>query len=611
MERSKKSFRVKSVSMLRIVILCFGALFLLTILGSEGIISYRLKGDFDVLTILQIDTSAGLGLIVLALLACRRLQKNHALVLAAFVVTTLYYLLYFIASIYRLVMGGSLDVFFAWLNRDEIIATVSNTLGGPTVWFVFLLLIVLLVAALMIFYDAIYQRAQHGRASVLAKQWLAGLFVITIALAFAGSLDTKPELYRFIGHVILKRTSALESVYTDEYLAQLTRSHASPVPTTSATETRPNLIVLHLESLNAGEINDTTTPNFLRAAKEGVFIPAEISQTVNTIRAEEVLLCSILPTPGDTIVKQANVPVPRCLANILTNAGYNTAFFKSDDLAFASTGDFATLAGFETSHQRDIMKDTDPEAEWGFREDIFYHRVSDYVSQNLSEPFFAYIAVSTTNHYPYEYPEGFHVVDKQTLPFAEPQNFAEEYSNAIYLQDDYLGTALDWLEQSGLRDTSYVFITGDHPSPVVPNNKAPLLSHRAYENVFKTSAVLLPPRTLPHPFPLPMTYNHYVSHADILPTFLELLGFSAMPTQGTSVVQSLVHNEDLPRCIVSLQPFGDRYLSLVRYPQKTLYNFFQGTAENFDLSQDPEGIHPLSTRAINEGDVENFKSCIR
>ncbi len=616
MESHKRSPQVLILRTIRIITACLGVLLFATLLGAETVIAYRIKGDVNLFTVLQILTSAALGLIVLSAIAIKRVQKNHPLAVAALILASLYYLLYFIAGVYRLVMGGSLDVSFAWLNRDEIIATVANTLGGYVVWIFFLFLIALLVYALCLFYNAVYARAANGKSLSLANVILAGIVVMTVLLSFVGSLDSKPELYRFIGHAMFKRTSALETTYTKEYLAQLERSQNVNLPDAAISadltilEERPNVIILHLESLNAAEVNTKNTPNFLRAAQEGILIPSQISQTVNTIRAEEVLLCSILPTPGDTITKQTDIPVPTCLPKILQQAGYRTAFFKSDDLSFASTGDFATLIGFESAHQKDIMKVSDREATWGFREDIFYKRAGEYISQNLQQPFFAYIAVSTTNHYPYEYPEGFHEIDAQNLPFSEPQNFAEEFSNAIFMQDAYLGTALEWLETSGLRDTSFIFITGDHPSPVVPNDRKPLLRHHAYENIFKTSAVLMPPRKLPHPFAVPKVYNHYLSHADITPTLLELAGIKPPTSQGVSAVEALTNNTELPHCIVSLQPFGDRYLSLVKYPKKTLYNFFEGTAQNFDLESDPEGIRPLTTRAIEDSDVQEFQSCV-
>ncbi|MEI6288430.1 MAG: sulfatase-like hydrolase/transferase [bacterium] len=344
-----------------------------------------------------------------------------------------------------------------------------------------------------------------------------------------------------------------------------------------------NIIILQLESFSDKMVNSTTTPNFWNFAKENVYFPKFISNNVQTILAQENILCSV---PGSFRSKLSDDDSEKklfCLPAILKNAGYRTLFFQDLELSFADTGKFMSGSGFDEVHGPEIAKAGDPKLLWGYQEDIFYKRVFDFIANNNSTNTrnFIYIAISATNHWPFKLSAN----KEMETPFIQPKTPFDQLVDTTYLQDKYLGSALEQIKEKFPTENYTLIILGDHSVPfgfgLHENSKA---NWGYYQDGFVTSMAIKVGKE--------KTYQHQIisdaySQMDIMPSIAYLFGI----TTTESVWSGSFWQKNNPnKKIIMIQPFADRYLNILlpNEKQKIQYDFFEnhlnknGVDDNFN-----------------------------
>lgn len=439
----------------------------------------------------------------------------------------LIYQFYIFLLCYRFRGGYTFDWAFFWHHRENALSTVSNTFG-PSIWlFIVLLFLAVLRFAFLIFTD--FSRRFTESKPTTKKRFSMSLVVllivnaVTLAVSPAG---VQGELASFLNKN-LNDIENIKTCYQNHYLGYL-QQKIEYKPNISANSNSEllgkRIFFIHLESVNGFLVKPEITPQLIHYSQYGIFFPRLYNNSIQTIRAQENILCGLPPSISQTIVQTLAPDQIRqldCLPSILEQFGYKTLFFKCDNIKFARTDEFMTGLGFDELHYRDITQPNDPELHWGYREDIYFERVIEYIEKNYpDEKLMVYVAASATNHVPFKMQDERY---QDKIPFPQPKDHMEKQANTTFIQDTYMGDLLNKLLAKYGDDSSFV-VFGDHAWPLGlhPGNTHNELM--AYEENFVAPLLFIPPENQRDKYRISRTVNKRYSQMDILPTINELLG---------------------------------------------------------------------------------------
>jgi arylsulfatase A-like enzyme len=420
-------------------------------------------------------------------------------------------------------------------------------------------------------------------------------------IVFAGSIynnDKIIDYYQNFYHKLIQK-----SIKENKYII----SQAENINRDEIPSFLDNIIILQIESLNGFLVNEKITPNFMLIAREGIFFPKFYSNSVHTIFAQENILCSL---PSSFHLDLAHQNASRkilSLPEVLNHIGYKTFFFKSYDLNFAKTGTLMRNLRFDEVHADDIMKNGDAEYPWGYKEDIFFKRVFDYIEKNKNEKYnFFYIEIGPTNHWPFYTPLEF----KNTVPYNNPRNHQEKLSNTIYLQDQYLQLAWEKINRI-FPDKNYtLLILGDHSWPAelhVGNN---FNCKGSYEENFMTAMAVIVGNEQKYKC---KTINTKYSQMDIMPSILDLLNINFPRNKySQSFFHEVNNNEQFTSHeILLIQPFYERSINLILNNHlKYQYNATEQHIALYDLEKDPQEINGTIISDNKKNNIDNIKKLL-
>lgn len=344
-----------------------------------------------------------------------------------------------------------------------------------------------------------------------------------------------------------------------------------------------NIIILQIESLNSFLLSTSTTPNFLKIAKEGVFFPAFYGNSIQTILGQENILCSLPSSFDSNLVKSAYDKDVLCLPQFFSELNYKTFFLKTFNLDFDSTGEFAHNIGFQEIHSADIMENDDPSYHWGYREDVFYKRAFEYLGENIADNNFIYLEVGPTNHWPFITPDDF----DGDIPFKNPTNHQERLINTTYIQDSYLAEARKGVDVLFPEKNYTLIILGDHSWPAELHKNNYFNQNNSYEENFLTSMIVI---SGDDSIPGNKIVKRKYSQMDIMPTITEYFDYNYINSFRASFMEELGGGVNLKyeNEILLIQPYGDRYLNRIREGRyKEQYNALKEEIYNFDLLLNP------------------------
>ena len=153
-------------------------------------------------------------------------------------------------------------------------------------------------------------------------------------------------------------------------------------------------------------------------------------------------------------------------------------------------------------------------------------RATGFCSQRThSARFFAWVHLFDP-HAPYNAP-------------AEYQSRHAPYDAEVAYADDMLGRLLDRLEAAHLLDRTLVVVTADHGESLGEHGET---TH----GLFAYNATLAVPLIVSNPAIAPASDDTPASHADVMPTILDLLGLATPPSiDGASLLRHLPRDRPL------------------------------------------------------------------
>ena len=490
--------------------------------------------------------------------------------------STIIYLLYLSIFIYLALFGNNPNFYFI----KRITQSYSHNIILSLIYYLIILSFVALLNCLFI---------EKIRLKIKNKTIYLVLLIVTLVQFFIFP-SASNELFISVRALFCK-DNVIE-YYQNEYLDLIQKSEknreniisqAQKINQNETPSYLDNIIILQVESLNGFLVNEKITPVFLKIAKNGILFPKFYSNSIETILAQENLLCSIPGSFESTLVASGFDKKIICWPEIMKYLGYKTFFLKSYDLGFTKTGEFMQNLHFDEIHANDLMSKDDPQYFWGFREDIFYQKAFSYIQKNKERHNFLYIEIGPTNHWPFITP----LELKNSVPYKNPKNHRERIINTTFLQDKYLTIAWEDINQLFPEKNYTLLILGDHSWPAEFHQNNTFNQRMAFEENFTTSLVLIMGNEEKYKN---RKINGAYSHLDLLPTFLDSFGINYPENKfSQSFWPELNGKEKLNNKFIPLiQPSDYKCpLSFINNNLKYQYNSDKEQIIFYDLEKDP------------------------
>ncbi|MFN7965510.1 MAG: sulfatase-like hydrolase/transferase [Acidobacteriota bacterium] len=269
--------------------------------------------------------------------------------------------------------------------------------------------------------------------------------------------------------------ASLPDAEAAERAARVLKSGIAPAAPTDAVAQPWDVVVIFEESLGSefigalGNESRRTSPGFDRWALQGLFLTGLVSTGNRTVRGLEGTLCSLVPLPGDAVLKRNDAIGLATLAEVFRRRSYKTAFVYGGWGTFDSMKPFMPNNGFEEFIERSSMPNDAFATIWGVADEYMFDTLlaRQRKARANGERLFV-SALTVSNHKPYEVPE------RGTAWPASKKN----RESAVAYSDWALARYLDMSQQEGLLDHTLVLVLGDHGARVYGREMIPAQSYR-------------------------------------------------------------------------------------------------------------------------------------
>ncbi len=362
-----------------------------------------------------------------------------------------------------------------------------------------------------------------------------------------------------------------------------------------------NILLITLDTVRADRLpaygyTGLLAPNLDRLAQESFLFEDAIAQVPLTLPSHICMLTGRLPI-GHGVRDNAGYFLDQketTLAEVLKEAGYSTSAFVSAavlesrwriDQGFDLYDDYFQ-AGL--SHEIDIGEiqrlagETEVEVE-------------RWLEDHKREKFFTWVHFYDP-HDPYDPPEPF-----KTRYSSDP------YNGEIAYVDEIIGKLLKKLETLQLKDRTIIVLTADHGESLGEHNEA---THA----VFLYRTTLHVPLMIYIPGTKSARISGTVSHIDLAPTILELLGLENMERMhGMSLLGKMNGTEKAERSAYSESLFAELHYGwsplksittneyrYIRSPRAELYDMRTDDAETKNLISEKRSIAKVMDSKLSE-----------
>ncbi len=327
-----------------------------------------------------------------------------------------------------------------------------------------------------------------------------------------------------------------KNLFIKKYTKQIPTLHYQK---TNIVKKRPmNVVIFIQESMGAEHVGVLgglpLTPNFDSLSKEGLLFTKMYSTGTRTIRGLEALTTGFFPTTGRSIVKLGGAKKNFFTAgHLFKKHGYITEFIYGGEAHFDEMKSFFLGNGFSEVHDGPTFENIKFNGSWGASDEDLAHEAHKKFVSHGDKPFFA-IMLSTSNHSPYDYPEGrIKLYDKKK---------ASQF-NAMKYADFAIGEFFRLAKTASYYKNTIFVVIADHSTRVFGDSLVPI--HK-----FNIPALILAKGVV-----APGIYSKVASQVDILPTILHWVGINTKhPMLGYNLMT-------LPKEVVghAFMQYGNHY----------------------------------------------------
>ena len=411
--------------------------------------------------------------------------------------------------------GFKPELFFGLLMTMIAFALVARLLkpwreaeakwASPAVWLVWPLILVLTVFGI--------------RSTLTHRPANPALFAITQD-SMVNSLILNSTYSVFYAAYSLQHEAKSSAIYGKlprEKIFALTGAKDGDIPTLttlvpSVKRDKPlNLVILLQESLGAGFVESLggkpVTPNLEKLKDEGIWFTHLYATGTRSVRGIEAVVTGFQPTPSDSTVKldlsQKNFFT---LAALLSKRGYLTEFIYGGESHFDNMRSFFMGNGFQQITDQPDFKNPVFVASWGASDEDLLNKTHEQLMAHHAsgKPFFT-LAFSSSNHAPFEFPDG-----RITL-YEQPK---ATDNNAVKYADYAIGEFIKKAKASPYWNDTVFLIVADHDIRVRGDSLVPI-EH------FHIPALILGGAVQPK------TVDAIASQIDLPVTVLSLMGIEA------------------------------------------------------------------------------------
>ena len=284
-----------------------------------------------------------------------------------------------------------------------------------------------------------------------------------------------------------------------------------------APQPKYNVVIFLQESLGAeyvGCLNGLPlTPELDKLSKEGLLFTNLYCTGTRSVRGIEQVTAGFLPNPSESIVKLGGSQQGFfTLADAFGRQNYDTSFIYGGMANFDNMASFFNGNGFkniidETDFDKDgkkyAMKGT-----WGYSDEDLAVKANEYYKNLGNKPFFS-LMFSTSNHEPFEFPEG------RIELYEKPKNTV---NNAMKYADFSIGKFFELAKKEAYFQNTIFIVIADHNTRTYGKNLVPI-------NKFHIPALIIAPNVKKG-----TTYDNLASQMDIPSTVLALSGITTNST---------------------------------------------------------------------------------
>ncbi len=369
------------------------------------------------------------------------------------------------------------------------------------------------------------------------------------------------------------------SVYAPRRLVEETP--APPIPY--------NVVLVVMESTRASSttLHDPkleTTPFLADLAHRGRWAKRMYTVIPHTSKALVGILCSLTPWPLTPILEAERSAFPGgCLARLLRERGYATAFFQTATETFEHRAALVDNAGYEDFFERDDMPTGFHRSSYfGYEDRAMLGPVLRWVKEHRDTPFFLTVLTLTTHHN-YVVPRGF-----PRRRFGYEGDY-ENYLNTLRYVDEFSKQLHQGIERLGLLDRTLFVFVGDHGEGFGEHGRYQH-DNTIYEEGLHVPFVISGP-DVPSP-------GHPIEGlrqiTDVMPTIADLLGYRVEGhLDGRSVFTPPWRQAIYASCW-----YRNYCMAQVTKRLKFIYHYGRRPSEVFDLSDDPLERRDLWERGL-------------
>jgi hypothetical protein len=408
---------------------------------------------------------------------------------------------------------------------------------------------------------------------------VAALCRIPLALAHGHQLDvTRPPELLFVYHAINPKDvpapadevaaiadlrALVDPTGTSRWLdpALPVVRAAGPRSMSRADTTQPDVFVFAIESLRGADVGyvpgnygpgESPTPRLDRLAAGGVVFSRYIATGNPSPRGffglstgvidhrEAFIVCCSTATEFDALPLRM-----RRLGYFTLNVwGANPSF---DNVLFWSNKWYDRIRSPEPSGPLGLTRALPDDR----TVDMAIEEIAAHDRERPDQPLFAYIATAGT-HEPYTMEPGSRLPEATVRAIAAEKDPRRRYRMMLRQLDVEMGRVLDFLDARPTKRPRVVIVVGDH-ADAAGDSIPPDFRGLPYDAVEWTAAVIAGPSELIGP---PRVETFHASHADLMPTVLDLVGDTG-PTiaMGTSLFAPVPTEQ---RTALSVSGFGYR-----------------------------------------------------
>lgn len=285
-----------------------------------------------------------------------------------------------------------------------------------------------------------------------------------------------------------------------------------------------NLVILLQESLGARYVGHLgglpLTPNLDKLMTQGWNFSNLYATGTRSVRGIEAVITGFTPTPSRSVVKlDKSQREFFTIAKLLNENDYHTQFIYGGESHFDNMKSFFLGNGFTDIVDLVDFEKVDFEGSWGASDEDLYDQAHLEFEKlnNQKVPFFSLVFTSS-NHSPFEYPDGKIIQYDQTK---NTRNNAAKYS------DYALGQFIKKAKKSSYWQDTIFLVVADHDSRVGGASLVPIDHFRIPGVIFGESIKA-------------KSDDRLVSQIDLAPTLLSLIGVSGYtPMLGHDLTKNI------------------------------------------------------------------------